>query len=175
MLRALILAFLSLAQHVVLGQKISDVSGIEDNCMLPGESVSFNVFDPVIAQAKNGEWWKAIVVVINKPTSANATASAVPNSYRIRWCSGIPSGSSSEVNIAVTQLRKNDVVDCFAQKGTCKAYNTGDRGTFCTCGWTQDGGNVCAKGANWDSGELSQVSCSSAALKGVRRDDNTAG
>jgi hypothetical protein len=161
---ASILAILSLA----LGQRIFDISGIDANCMPPGDSVSFNVFDPAIAQTNNGEWWKATVVAINRdtPTRANLSASSVvPKSYRIRWCSGIPSGSSSEVNVTVTQLRKNDIVDCFAQRGACKAYNAGDRGTFCACAWTQDGGSVCAKGANWDSDELSQVSCSSAALK----------
>jgi hypothetical protein len=134
--------------------------------MLPGTLASFNVLDPAIALADNGEWWKATVVAINRETTDGknwTTTSAVPKSYRIKWCSGIPSGSSSEANVTFSQLRKNDIVDCFSQRGTCKSYKAGDRGTFCACGWTQDGGNVCAKDANWDSGELSQVSCGSAA------------
>ena len=149
-----------------LGQMISDASGIAANCMLSGSLVSFNVLDPVIASVNNGEWWKAIIVEINRepPTSPTnwTVSSAIPKSFRIKWCSGIPSGSSSEVNLTASQLRKNDIVDCFAMKGTCDPYKSGNRGTYCACGWSQDGGNVCAKGANWDSGELSQVSCSTA-------------
>jgi hypothetical protein len=135
--------------------------------MLPGTLVSFNVLDPAIALASNGEWWKATVVAINGDTSRTAL-SAIPKSYMIKWCSGIPSGSSSEVNVTGSQLRKNDIVDCFSLRGACKSYKTGDPGTYCACGWTQDGGNVCGSNANWDSGELSQVSCSSAAQLPLR-------
>ena len=144
---------------LAFAQKISDDSGIMAKCMLTGNT--FNVLDPAIAMAVNGEWWKATVVAVNRDTSldANWTASSsAPKSYRIKWCSGIPSCSSSEVNVSVSQLRKNDVVD----RGACKSYKAGDRGAYCACGWTQDGGNGCAKHANWDSGELSKVSCGSA-------------
>ena len=157
----------SMLLPLALGQRILDASGIAANCMLSGTLVSFNVLDPAIVLADNEEWWKATVVAINRDPSAGAanwsTSSAIPKSYRIKWCSEIPPGSSSEVNVTVSKIRKNDIVDCFALRGECKKYKAGDRGTFCACGWTQDGGNVCAKDANWDSGELSQVSCGSAA------------
>ncbi len=154
---AITLLFIASAQS----QRILDTTGIKANCMVVR---NFSVDDSVIANPGTNEWWRGKIVDIN--------TTIMPYTYKVRWCS-IPDGLDPETTIGFDFLRTNSIVDCFNVRGECRPFIRNTRGTYCKCGWSNDGGNVCAQTqidpekfcgdgvtkcpANWDVEELSQV------------------